>query len=313
MRHQPRFSGMAPRPPTRGSAISKISVSSAPVSGSTCHRAKRWWSSVSPVATRRRICSRPRPRRSCFGVDADGVAKIAPTLEPAPHRGRIHKLASGITLVDDSYNASPVAMRRLLEMLAAGPGRRVAVLGEMYELGEHSAEAHRRVGGTAAASCDLLVATGGADAAELAGAARAAGMNPDAVHHVADAEAAAESARFGPRARRRRTGQGFARGRPRPDRRCPAGLGGCLMLYALLTSLSDTWFGFNVFRYITFRAGSGDLDRLFHQPRRRPVAHRAHAVARRSASRSAKRARNTTRSRPGPRPWVGFSSSAVSC
>lgn len=127
---------------------------------------------------------------SVFGVDADGVAAIAPTLEPAPHRGRIHKLASGVTLVDDSYNASPVAMRRLLEMLAASRGRRVAVLGEMYELGDQSAEDHRKIGQVAASSCDLLVATGGAGAVELAGAARSAGLDPDSVHQVSDAEAA---------------------------------------------------------------------------------------------------------------------------
>ncbi len=57
-----------------------------------------------------------------FGVDAVGVAAVAPTLEPAAHRGRIHRLAMGATLVDDSYNASPLAMRRLLEMLATAPG-----------------------------------------------------------------------------------------------------------------------------------------------------------------------------------------------
>jgi len=125
-----------------------------------------------------------------FGVDAVGVAAVVPTLEPAPRRGRIHTLAAGITLVDDSYNASPLAMRRLLEMLAAAPGRRVAVLGEMYELGEQTAAAHRKVGQIAAASCDLLVATGGEGAVELAGAARADGMDPGAVHHVSDAEAA---------------------------------------------------------------------------------------------------------------------------
>lgn len=125
-----------------------------------------------------------------FGVDAVGVAAVVPTLEAAPRRGRIHTLAAGITLVDDSYNASPLAMRRLLELLAAAPGRRVAVLGEMYELGEQTAAAHRKVGQIAAASCDLLVATGGEGAVELAGAARADGMDPGAVHHVSDAEAA---------------------------------------------------------------------------------------------------------------------------
>lgn len=126
-----------------------------------------------------------------FGVDVEGVAAVAPTLEPAPRRGRIHRLAMGATLVDDSYNASPLAMRRLLEMLAAAPGRRVAVLGEMYELGDGDADAHREVGRVAAASCDLVVATGLENAGELASAARAAGQDAGAVHHVDDAEAAA--------------------------------------------------------------------------------------------------------------------------
>lgn len=125
-----------------------------------------------------------------FGIDGDGVTAVVPTLEPALHRGRIHTLAAGITLVDDSYNASPLAMRRLLELLAMVPGRRVAVLGEMYELGVGAAEAHRRIGEVAAASCDLLIATGGESAEELAEAACAAGLKREAVRHVGDAEAA---------------------------------------------------------------------------------------------------------------------------
>ena len=129
---------------------------------------------------------------SAFGVDAAGVAAVAPTLEPAAHRGRVHRLSMGATVVDDSYNASPLAMRRLLEMLAVAPGRRIAVLGEMYELGDGSAEAHREVGRVAAASCDLVVATGADGAGELASSARAAGMETNTVSQVDDAEAAAE-------------------------------------------------------------------------------------------------------------------------
>jgi len=127
-----------------------------------------------------------------FGVDAVAVAAVAPTLEPAPHRGRIHRLAMGATIVDDSYNASPLAMCRLLEMLAAAPGRRIAVLGEMYELGDRATEAHREVGRVAAASCDLVVSAGAENAGELAAAAVAAGKDAKAVRRVDDAEAAAE-------------------------------------------------------------------------------------------------------------------------
>jgi UDP-N-acetylmuramoyl-tripeptide--D-alanyl-D-alanine ligase len=127
-----------------------------------------------------------------FGVGAAGVAEIAPKLEPAPHRGRVHELADGITIVDDSYNASPLAMRRLLELLEVARGRRVAVLGEMFELGDLAGEAHREVGACAAATCDLLVTTGGEDALEMAEAARASGLADAAIHHVEDAEAAAE-------------------------------------------------------------------------------------------------------------------------
>lgn len=127
-----------------------------------------------------------------FGVDIEGVATVVPTLEPAPRRGRIYRLTMGATIVDDSYNASPLAMRRLLELLATASGRRVAVLGEMFELGDGAAEAHREVGRVAAASCDLVVATGRESAAEFAAAARAAGMDECAVHHVDNAEAAAD-------------------------------------------------------------------------------------------------------------------------
>ena len=127
-----------------------------------------------------------------FGVGVEEVAEVAPKLEPAPRRGRIHELASGITIVDDSYNASPIAMRRLLQLLSAADGRRVAVLGEMYELGEMAGEAHREVGASAAANCDLLVAVGSENALELAEAARHAGLAGTAVRHVDNAEAAGE-------------------------------------------------------------------------------------------------------------------------
>jgi len=122
-----------------------------------------------------------------LGVPADRIAASAATLRPAPRRGEVHRLASGVTVVDDSYNASPVAVTKVLEMLTATPGRRVAVLGEMLELGRGSLALHREVGAAAGRSADVVVAVGGAPAAALADAAVGAD-----VHAVADAAAALE-------------------------------------------------------------------------------------------------------------------------
>lgn len=127
-----------------------------------------------------------------FGIGADTMAEVAPFLEPAPHRGRVHRLSTGVTVVDDSYNASPLAVQRLLALLAATSGRRIAVLGEMYELGSRASEAHREAGREAAGACDVLVAVGGEDAVRIARAASDAGLPSDAVHHVNDADSAAD-------------------------------------------------------------------------------------------------------------------------
>lgn len=127
---------------------------------------------------------------TAFGVTAEEVAATARELRAPAHRGRILHTRGGVSVVDDSYNASPLAMRRLLELLARAPGRRVAVLGEMYELGPLSAEAHARVGREAAAACDLLIAVGGADASRLIAAAGEAGLAAEAAHQAADAAAA---------------------------------------------------------------------------------------------------------------------------
>jgi UDP-N-acetylmuramoyl-tripeptide--D-alanyl-D-alanine ligase len=129
---------------------------------------------------------------TAFGVRAEQVAVTASTLEAPEHRGRLLAIGDGISLVDDSYNSSPLAVRRLLELLARSPGRRVAVLGEMYELGAMAPEAHRRAGGEAAAACDLLVAVGGANADEFSVGARAAGMKNGAIRRAADADDAAD-------------------------------------------------------------------------------------------------------------------------
>jgi UDP-N-acetylmuramoyl-tripeptide--D-alanyl-D-alanine ligase len=132
-----------------------------------------------------------------FGVTLETIAELAATLRPAAHRGEIVRLRSGITIIDDSYNANPTATRRAIEVLtrSASGGRRIAVLGEMLELGDHASELHAAVGrAAAAAKVDLLLAVGGAPAAALAGAAVSAGLSKDAVRYFATSAEAAEAA-----------------------------------------------------------------------------------------------------------------------
>jgi UDP-N-acetylmuramoyl-tripeptide--D-alanyl-D-alanine ligase len=131
-----------------------------------------------------------------FGVPLASVAARAAQLRPASHRGEIVRLASGITVVDDSYNANPTATKGALDVLAASPAtRRIAVIGEMLELGDRSTELHRDVGRAAAkAGVDLLLAVGGAPAKALADAATASGMAAANVRYFATSDEAADAA-----------------------------------------------------------------------------------------------------------------------
>jgi UDP-N-acetylmuramoyl-tripeptide--D-alanyl-D-alanine ligase len=103
-------------------------------------------------------------------------------------RGERIRLSEDIVLIDDCYNANPTSMRSAIDDLAAtAPGRRVAVLGDMLELGAEEQRFHREIGAHAAArGVDVLV-TVGPLAAEMAPAFAAA-----QAHSVTDAPAAAE-------------------------------------------------------------------------------------------------------------------------
>jgi UDP-N-acetylmuramoyl-tripeptide--D-alanyl-D-alanine ligase len=103
-------------------------------------------------------------------------------------RGQRIALQDEIVLIDDCYNANPMSMRAALEDLAASaPARRVAVLGDMLELGPRERDFHREVGAYAQElGVDLLLAVG-----PLA-AAMGEGFHGRGVHQVPDAQAAAE-------------------------------------------------------------------------------------------------------------------------
>ena len=118
-------------------------------------------------------------------------------------RGQRERLPGGAVLVDDCYNANPMSMRAALDDLAHNAqGRRVAVLGDMLELGPDGPALHREIGEHASAcGVELLVAVGSlaehiqagfAPGAHTAAGAQAAAYAPDA-HADAGAQTAAEA------------------------------------------------------------------------------------------------------------------------
>lgn len=111
-----------------------------------------------------------------LGLDLQPALDALHTFQPAPHRMTLRRPPAGATLLDDTYNANAASMLAALDTLAQLPveGRRIAVLGDMLELGDESPRDHHRVG-QAAAGADILIAIG-QDAAGLAQGAREAGL-----------------------------------------------------------------------------------------------------------------------------------------
>jgi UDP-N-acetylmuramoyl-tripeptide--D-alanyl-D-alanine ligase len=107
------------------------------------------------------------PLEEC--VDALREAKLT--------KGRLErKSVRGISILDDSYNANPDSMVAAIETLGQTPGRRIAVLGQMNELGAESGRGHRRVGEAAAREKIDCVITVGKIASEIGARARELGV-----------------------------------------------------------------------------------------------------------------------------------------
>jgi UDP-N-acetylmuramoyl-tripeptide--D-alanyl-D-alanine ligase len=129
-----------------------------------------------------------------LGVPLAAIEERAAGLRPVGRRGAVTTLAGGARLIDDSYNASPAATRAMLSALAstAAAGRRIAVLGEMLELGDSALSLHEACGrAAAAAGVDTLVAVGGPAADGLQAGAAAAGMSLDRIHRFQTSDEAA--------------------------------------------------------------------------------------------------------------------------
>ena len=126
-----------------------------------------------------------------IGISWEGIERGVREVKPAYHRGVMIPWR-GATLYDDSYNSNPYALSRALSLLQQADvlGRRIAVIGDMLELGERELEYHYEAGREIPNAVDIVVAVGRRSEALLDGA-RHAGFSDERLYHFDDAEAAA--------------------------------------------------------------------------------------------------------------------------
>jgi len=117
-----------------------------------------------------------------FSIDPDEIVQALEEIRPQPGRMNPVKAKNEILVIDDSYNSNPYSAIEALETLSAikWNGRKVAILGNMNELGSYTQEGHLQVGEVAGKVVDFLVAVG--DNAEyLARGAGKLGLSKDKV------------------------------------------------------------------------------------------------------------------------------------
>lgn len=124
------------------------------------------------------------------GISWDGIARGVSQMKPAYHRGVIVPWR-GAQIYDDTYNSNPYALARTLELMSQADvtGRRIAVIGDMLELGEKELQYHHESGKAIPKSIDFVIGVGTRSRALLDGA-REAGFGDGSLRHFADAEAA---------------------------------------------------------------------------------------------------------------------------
>jgi UDP-N-acetylmuramoyl-tripeptide--D-alanyl-D-alanine ligase len=130
------------------------------------------------------------------GVGIDLIVRGLENFTPVSGRMEVVRGEDGVLFIEDGYNANPLSVRVALEALdeMGGSGRRVAVLGDMLELGSGSDGFHREAGWVAARRCDYLLLMGGMAEHTSAGA-RERGMQSDRVRVVGSHDEAAEHLR----------------------------------------------------------------------------------------------------------------------
>jgi UDP-N-acetylmuramoyl-tripeptide--D-alanyl-D-alanine ligase len=124
-----------------------------------------------------------------IGISWEGIERGIASLKPAYHRGVVSTFR-GATVYDDTYNSNPYALRSALELLQkADARRRIAVIGDMLELGERELDFHRDSGRAIPRSVDQVIGVGRRSVALLEGA-RDGGFASERLRHFDDAESA---------------------------------------------------------------------------------------------------------------------------
>lgn len=133
---------------------------------------------------------------SVFNMDMPMVLGALGRHETPHGRMRLIRGMKHTCIIDDTYNASPTAVTAALLTLRdiKSPGRKIAVLGDMMELGSHSVDQHKKIGRLAASVCDILV-TAGVRSMTMANEALEAGMKATSVTHTEDSYKAGEHVR----------------------------------------------------------------------------------------------------------------------
>lgn len=128
---------------------------------------------------------------SALGVAPETIVRGLEAFRPGRGRMDVIHLPDDITVLEDFYNANPLSVRAALVALdeLGGKGRRIAVLGDMLELGSEAARLHREIGSEAARRCDFLLLLGEMAGETAAGAAE--GKMP--TEHIRTAASHAEA------------------------------------------------------------------------------------------------------------------------
>jgi UDP-N-acetylmuramoyl-tripeptide--D-alanyl-D-alanine ligase len=191
-----------------------------------------------------------------MGLRVDTIAQGLARAEGPAMRMQARRLANGVTVIDDAYNANPSSMEAALQALTRLPGRAVAVVGEMRELGDEGRRAHHVLVSAPPLGVVQLVVLGSYAEAVVAGAG---GSMPRAAVRVT-ASHATRSASWS------RSGN--------PATPCSQDRGQCAGAVVRLLGTPGTpgdavsppvscaTYSFNVFRYITFRALIASLTAL---------------------------------------------------